>query len=84
MGGRETALETGVASDLTFTVGPIWLRQLWRGDSPSSAPSNLGLAEPTSTYLLYVRRALAAYPGVLEAPKVVLALPETPTQLFSG
>jgi hypothetical protein len=34
--------------------------------------------------LLYVRRALAAYPGVLEAPKVVLALPETRSQLFTG
>jgi hypothetical protein len=36
------------------------------------------------TFLLYVRRALAAYPGVLEVPKVVLALPETPTRLLSG
>ena len=35
-------------------------------------------------FLLYVRRVLAAYPGVLEAPKVVLALPETPAQLLSG
>ena len=34
--------------------------------------------------LPYVRRALAAYPGVLEAPKVVLAFPETPIQLLSG
>ena len=35
-------------------------------------------------FLLYVRLPLAAYPGVLEAPKVVLALPETPIQLLNG
>jgi hypothetical protein len=39
---------------------------------------------PELDFLLYVRLPLAAYPGVLEAPKVVLALPETPAQLLNG
>ncbi len=74
----------GVACALTLPVGPnlavpkVARRfAIHRTFQPQSRGADLN-------HLLYVRRALAAYPGVLEVPKVVLALPETPTPLLSG